>query len=321
MAFIIVYLGACMRSIARSCGQYHRSRDGRCQTCAIGNGHERQFATLFHGKSDQTRPLRQRTTGRLRHFGANQCPFVVDSFDFSKKCATKTKAQMSQYQNLPISTSTSTSTKKIFSTVRDQYQYSPSTDSTSTSTSTTNIDQIWPRNLKFSREKSGFSCGKFKFRGAILNFWVWNWNLKRKIWHILENFMAANLFTWFLLFFLFWYWYWLAQYLRDQYQYRVSTWKLDQYQYQYQYISTKNDQWTEKISTSTSGLTHLSSILCTIASLLQCKRGRSARVVDAATEHRLPVHRTLADCAVSHAREDHEVVVQLLLRPQADSRR
>jgi hypothetical protein len=52
--------------------------------------------------------------------------------------------------------------KKIFSTVQDQYQYSPSTDGTSASTSTTYINQIWPRNLKFSREKSIFHAENSK---------------------------------------------------------------------------------------------------------------------------------------------------------------
>ena len=135
--------------------------------------------------------------------------------------------------------------KKKFSTVQDQYQYSPSTDSTTTST--TNIDLIWPRKNEIFDRKISFSCRKFKFRGAILNFWVWNWNLKRKIWHILENFMAANLFTWLLLFIvlvLVLVGSILARSVPVQSQYL----KIGQYQYQfqYQYISTKNDQWTEK---------------------------------------------------------------------------
>jgi hypothetical protein len=87
---------------------------------------------------------------------------------------------MSQYQNLPISTSTSTSIKKnIQYSTRPvpvqpkywQYQYQYQ------------YNKYWSNlTAKFEifERKVGFSCGKFKFREAVLNFWVWNWNLKRK---------------------------------------------------------------------------------------------------------------------------------------------
>ena len=74
---------------------------------------------------------------------------------------------MRQYQNLPISTSTST--KKIieFST------------STSTSTSTTNIE--WKRReISIFWEKNQFSCGKFKFCRAILNFLSLKFQFEKK---------------------------------------------------------------------------------------------------------------------------------------------
>ena len=110
---------------------------------------------------------------------------------------------MSQYQNLPVSTSTSTSTKKnIQYSTRPvpvqpkywQYQYQYQ------------YNNYWSNltaEYEIFERKISYSWGKSKFRGQILNFRIWNWNLKRKIWHILENFMAANLFTWFLLFFCF----------------------------------------------------------------------------------------------------------------------
>jgi hypothetical protein len=88
--------------------------------------------------------------------------------------------------------------KKIFSSVRDQYQYSPSTDGTSTSTSTTNIDQIWPRNLKFSRKKIGFQAENYSNLEEQLLSLKLKFEKKN-----LTYLMAVNLFTWFCSFFCF----------------------------------------------------------------------------------------------------------------------
>ena len=78
-----------------------------------------------------------------------------------------------------------------------QYETSTSTAQILSVPVPVSVQQILTKNAaKFEifEWKISFLCGKFKFRGAILNFRVWNWNLKRKIWHILEKFMAANFF-------------------------------------------------------------------------------------------------------------------------------
>ena len=122
-----------------------------------------------------------------------------------------------------------------------QYKISTSTAQILTvpvlSTSTTNIDknpEIVFHPLNSSLEE--------QLRLFVLGIKI----SKKKLTHSEKLHGRQFFLSYFLLFLSCWYWYWLTQYLRDQYQYRVSTWKFDQYQYQYQYISTKNDQWTEK---------------------------------------------------------------------------
>ncbi len=83
--------------------------------------------------------------------------------------------------------------KNFWVQYRYQYQYSPNTDSISTSTSTTNIEQK-RRKIWIFREKNQFFMREIQILWSNFElFWVWNWNLKRKM----ESFMVVNYFAWF----------------------------------------------------------------------------------------------------------------------------
>ena len=81
-----------------------------------------------------------------------------------------------------------------------QYQYSPNTDSTSTSTSTTNIE--WKRReISIFWEKNQFSCGKFKFCRAILNFLSLKFQFEKKNMTCFGKLRCRQFFAWFFAFF------------------------------------------------------------------------------------------------------------------------
>ena len=106
---------------------------------------------------------------------------------------------MRQYQNLPISTSTST--KKII-----QFSTSASTSTAQILTVPVPVPvlRILSENaakFQFFERRISFHAGNSNYVEQFWTFWVWNFNLKRKIWHVLENFAAANFFLDFFAFF------------------------------------------------------------------------------------------------------------------------
>ena len=94
---------------------------------------------------------------------------------------------MRQYQNLPISTSTSTSTAQIL-----------------TVPVPVPVLRILSENaakFQFFERRISFHAGNSNYVEQFWTFWVWNFNLKRKIWQVLENSAAANFFLDFFAFF------------------------------------------------------------------------------------------------------------------------
>ena len=95
------------------------------------------------------------------------------------------------------------------------------------STSTTNIDQK-RREIWNFREKNQFFMREIQIEKSNFEFLSLKLKFEKKNLTYFGKLHGCQFICLIFAVFLFWYWYWLTQYLRDQYQYRVSTWKLDQ---------------------------------------------------------------------------------------------